>query len=878
MSSAHDDDNLTRAATGSGDRIGPYAIEGMLGAGGMGRVVRARDTRLGRSVAIKMAHEQFSTRFHREAQAIAQLNHPNICTLYDVGPDYLVMECVEGRTLKDRIAHGPLPVDEAVDIAWQAAQGLRAAHERGIVHRDVKPANIMVTSGGIVKVMDFGLARLTGGDVEVTAPGSMVGTPAYMSPEQAAGRPVDHRSDIWSLGVVIYEMLTGRTPFRGDSTLAVCRAIVDDQPPRIATLRPEIPTPLARVIEKALAKNPSARYGDIAGLLADLAVVRGMSTAPPTRTMRRVLATATAMALAAAGVFVWQLVRTTTVVSPSSPLRTEQITAFPDSATFPALSPDGRMVAFIRGSEGAQGTGNFGQIYVKVLPSGQPVELTHDATAKLGPVFSPDGSLVAYTVATAGSRWDSWVVPVVGGQPREFLPNASGLTWIGDRQLLFSEIKSGFHMVVVTASEGRASVRDVYVPPDVRGMAHYAFHSPDRTSVLLVEMDRRSWLPCRIVPFDGSSSGRIVGPADGKCTSAAWSPDGRSVYVASDTTGTSQLWRQQLPDGKPEQLTFPPTQAEGIAVAPDGRSLITSVGFDQTSVWVHDQETDRQISGEGEAMLPKFGDGMPRSVFLPDGRKLFYFVQKQRQSGFGGGDLWLADLAAGTTEAFLPGLGITTVDVSPDGRQIVFAAPDRANGKSRMWIAPVNRRTQPKLLPPTEALGPVFGTDNEVYFRGPGGGQWYIFRLDVDTGQVHKVSDEPAVNAPIVSPDGEWILSKTALERQDETTVVKAFPRDGGSAMIVCQACFLAWPRDGRTLFISFGANSVVGKTWIVDLPAGRSFPDLPPGGIHSAADVEKLPVRRVVDRSIGYAGLTAATYAYEKRFVQRNLYRLWLR
>jgi len=879
VSSADDDSDLTRADTREGQRIGPYAVEGVLGAGGMGRVVRARDTRLGRSVAIKIAHEQFSARFQREAQAIAQLNHPNICTLYDIGPHYLVMECVEGWTLKERLAAGPLPLDEVVDVASQAAQGLRAAHERGIVHRDIKPGNVMVARGGIVKVMDFGLARLSGAEVEVTAPGTIVGTPAYMSPEQAAGRSVDHRSDIWSFGVVIYEMLTGQTPFRGDTALAVCRAIVDDKPEPIPTLRPAVPAALVRIVDKALAKDPQARYQSVDELLADLARLRPTSAvvAPPPRRGLALYASVAAATIAAAAAGAWWLLRDRPI-SPNAPLRTEKITAFPDSAIAPALSNDGRMLAFIRGSEADAGTGSVGQVYLKMLPSGEPVQLTHDTERKLSPVFSPDGSLVAYTVASTGFRYDAWIVPVIGGQARPLLPNASGLTWIGDRQVLFSEIKSGMHMAVVTSAEGRANPRDVYVPADVRGMAHYSYRSPDRTSVLLIEMDRGSWLPCRVVPFDGPSTGRIVGPSRGKCTSAAWSPDGKWIYVSSDASGTFQIWRQRFPDGMPEQITFGPTESNGIAVAPDGQSLITSLGFDQTSVWIHDRGTDRQLSGEGAAMLPRWGDGMPRSLFSPDGRKLFYFVQKAPQPGFGGGDLWVADLETGAAQEVLPGLSITTVDVSPDGKQLVFAAPDRTTGKTRIWIAPVDRRRPPRVLPPAEGLGPVFGSDDEIYFRGPDGGQWYIFVLDVKSAAMRKFSNDPAVNAPTVSPDGKWIVSKTALEGQDDTAIVKAYPKGGGAPLTICRNCFVSWPRDGRTLFFAFRGNSEPGKTWVVDLPPGRAFPDLPPDGWNSDADLEKLRTTDVLDRSIGSPGLSASTYAYEKHFVQRNLHRIWLR
>ena len=842
---ARDDDpteEATRTIPGPGSRIGPYEIEAGIGKGGMGQVFRARDTRLGRVVAIKTFHERFPLRFEREARAIAQLNHFNICTLYDIGPDYLVMECIEGRTLKERLAEGALGLDETLDIVVQVAQALRVAHQRGVFHRDIKPANIMVTRDGIVKIMDFGLAKLIGSETEVTMPGTVIGTPAYMSPEQASGKPAEHQSDIWSLGVVMYEMLSGQLPFRGETSIAVLRAILDDAPQPLSSLRPGIPSGVDRVVQKALAKDLSERYQKIEDLIADLAPLRENSShfvRPRSRRLLFYAAAAMAVVLVAvAAIFFWRSNR----ISPSTPLAMEQITAFPDSATNPALSADGRMLTFIRGP------GTFttsGQIYVKLLPSGQPIELTHDGEVKMHPVFSPDGSQIAYTVLSSTQSWDSWVVPVVGGQPRIWLPNASGLSWIGPQQLLFSEIKTGLHMAIITAGENRTAPRDIYAPPDVRGMAHRSYRSPDKSWVLLSEMDRGSFLPCRVVPFDGSSMGRVVGPNQGKCTSAAWSPDGKWVYVSSNATGSFQIWRQRFPDGQPEQITFGPAEAEGIVVAPDGRSLITSLGFNQRAVWLHENGAERQVSSEGTTMFPQWGDGFPRSVFSPDGKKLYYFVQKGPQRGFGGGDLWVSDLATGASESLLPGLAMTTFDLSPDGRQFVFAAVD-SEGKSRIWIAPVNRRSAARMLPPAEALGPVFGSENEIYFRGREGDQWFVFELKLDSGQARKFIPEPTVNAPVVSYDGQWIVSRAPLQGQENSGVVRAYPRNGGAPIVVCQGCYLSWTRDGKSLFFSFrGANFTgAAKTWVITLAPGKSFPVLPPEGLNTEADLQRYRSR----------------------------------
>ena len=418
-------------ALAPGTQLGPYRLVRPLGMGGMGSVYEACDSRLNRFVAIKFSHARFTERFESEAHAIAQLNHPNICTLHDIGPNYLVMERVEGKTLAERIAGGPLPLPEAVEIVYQAAQGLRFAHEKGVLHRDIKPANIMMTAEGHVKIMDFGLAKLSQppeksddrtDTIGLTAPGAVIGTPAYMSPEQARGQAADRQSDIWSLGVVTYEMLTGRRPFAGDNSLSLLRSITDDEPQKVSMLRSDCPAGLDRMVHKALAKDRGQRYGSAAEMLLDLeSLRRGQSREP-----KRLPLLYAAGAVLALAVFVIFLAGKR-AAPPPGPLRIEAITSFPDFATQPALSADGRMLAFIRGPD------TFvtpGQIYVKLLPGGDPVQLTDDSERKMYPVFSPDGSRVAYSGVGANGMqsWNTWVVPVLGGKARLWLPNAAGLS------------------------------------------------------------------------------------------------------------------------------------------------------------------------------------------------------------------------------------------------------------------------------------------------------------------------------------------------------------------------------------------------------------------------------------------------------------------
>ena len=325
----------------------------------------------------------------------------------------------------------------------------------------------------------------------------------------------------------------------------------------------------------------------------------------------------------------------------------EQLTFFTDSAVYPALSPDGRMMAFIRGNNSFFGPGD---IYVKLLPSGDAVQLTHDNNLKLAPAFSPDGSRIAYGT---GGAFDTWEVPVLGGQPMLVMKNASSLSWINDgkaengKRLLFSEIREGLHMVLVTTNEGRGESRDVYVPPGARSMVHHSYLSPDGRWVLLVVMGPRGNLePCQVVPFDGGGNARIVGPPQATCLSGAWSPDGKWIYVSANPDGRFHIWRQKFPEGPLEQVTSGTTEEEGIAMSADGESLLTSVGADENTIWLHQTTGDQQLSSEGSAF---------ETTLSWDKSKIYYLLVQSESSGVG---LWVRDLASGTNERVASGAAI----------------------------------------------------------------------------------------------------------------------------------------------------------------------------------------------------------------------------
>jgi Tol biopolymer transport system component len=529
-----------------------------------------------------------------------------------------------------------------------------------------------------------------------------------------------------------------------------------------------------------------------------------------------------------------------------------QLTNFTDSATSPAVSPDGRMLAFIRGAQTFVGPG---QVYVKMLPAGEPVQLTHDSMEKMSPVFSPDGSRIAYTVFPP---FNTWEVPVLGGEPRLMLPNASGLTWIDGQHLLFSEVKSGVHMAVVTASESRADQRDLYVPPRERGMAHRSYLSPDGKWVLLAEMDNGGWLPCRLVPFDGNSPGRQAGPLGAGCTGGAWSPDGKWIYLTSDAGGQFHIWRQRFPDGEPEQVTFGPTEEEGIALHPDGTSLVTSVGLEESSVWIHDPNGERQVSSEGYAVAP---------YLSPDGTEVYYLVRPRGPTGsFNSGELWVADVKGGRPEHLLPGFAITGYDISPDGRRIVFAARNRP-GESHLWIASLDRRFPPRQIPSsTQDDSPFFGPGGYILFRSAEGASNFVFRVNEDGTGRQKVSANPILMLFSVSPDGEWFIALAPIQREKDPVATWAYPVDGPTPVKICVGyCVSGWDRAGKLFGLTLSDRTrghVPLQTVVFPLSAGRELPTLPDFDINSPIDAGKIPGVKVIDAAIA-PGFSSSTYVY---------------
>ncbi len=550
-------------------------------------------------------------------------------------------------------------------------------------------------------------------------------------------------------------------------------------------------------------------------------------------------------------------------------LQYTQLTDFTDSASSPALSPDGHILAFIRTESPFM---SADPIYAKVLPNGEAIRLTNDPQVKYNLAFSPDGSQIAYTVMKPPA-FATYAVPVLGGEPHLLLDNAAGLTWLDPHQYLFSRIHAGLHLGLASQSVTGDNYRDLYFPAHQRGMVHYSYASPDRKSALTVEMDGQgAWAMCGLVSLGGNGQRRSVGP-EGECMSAGWSPDGSWMYFVAWVEGQSHIWRQRYPNGQPEQITFGPTSEQGLAVDPDGRSVITSVGVYQSAIWIHDDHGERSLSSEGQVAN---NDSPP--TFAPDGKTLYYLVWHHPTSTQP--ELWRLAVDSGKSEAVFPGISMSSYDLSPDGKQVVYTTAPR-NAKSQLWLAPIDRSSPPKQLSASGETNPRFGPAGKILFRFTEGNANYLQQMNQDGAGRAKVVPYPIIEIQGISPGRKWLMAMLPYPDDKRVSPMPmAIPLEGGPPRRMCVSyCAPTWSPSGRFLFLAVEPASQTnpGRSLAIPVGPGETLPDLPPEGLAPGAQPDVVPGSVSVNREQLVPGEDPGHYAYVNTTSHSNLYRISL-
>jgi Tol biopolymer transport system component len=726
----------------SGGSFGHYRAVRKLGEGGMGAVYLGEDVRLDRKVALKflapglLNEPGARARFLREAKAAAALDHPNICTVYEVeeaqGRTFIAMAYLEGHTVAETLALGPLELSEALDIALQTARGLEAAHEKGVVHRDIKPANLMVLDSGLVKIMDFGAARVAGA-AELTRAGLTVGTISYMAPEQTERSEVDRRADLWSLGVVLYQMIAGRLPFDRPSRQAVLTAIAGAQPEPLAATRADVPTGLDAIVGKALEKDPDRRYQHARELAADLEIlcgqtktgqpavaVRSTAEAPvagwrPTRLMW-----AAAAVLAALGALVFVITRLAGLRSTPGPaaLTPVPFTSYVGNEQEPAISPDGKQIAFT--SDRGRGAGRAANLYVQIIGSSTPLRLTRDPHDEFSPTWSPDGTRIAF-LREGPETGRVLVISALGGPETELgqfraagLPR--GLAWHPDGKLLAMVDSAGHRRVdsIFLLSVQDYTKRQVTFPPAGDYDCCPAF-DPDGRRLAFIRQSESGNSEILVMPAEGGKPQTFKTQA---FSGESWTADGRAlVFPAPPRQQGAALWRMSLPDGHMSRLGVGVENAYYPAIRA-GRLAYTIRRFN-VNIWQIRLPASAGELPSAAARPTEFITSTQRQVapeFSPDGKRVVFVSDRS-----GSPEIWTSD-RDGKNLLRLTSIGgalTGTPRWSPDSRWVAFDS--KLEGRRNIYVASAGGGVPRRV---------TTGTSNNYVPSWSGDGRWIYFDSD----------------------------------------------------------------------------------------------------------------------------------------------------